>query len=300
MLTIFAIVVTYNADNDFSDNLSSYINQVDKVIIVDNGSSQNTIAQLIILKDKYLDKIIIIFNNQNLGIATAQNIGITTALLEKNDFIIFFDHDSKAKDDMITKLKEAYYELNKTEVNIGMLAANSIDQNCKDYNNKFLTSKDNITFKKQGFNKSSNYLEVISAISSGSMIKSDLFKKIGDFREDFFIDYVDFEYCLRLISSGYKIFAIKDAILYHALGNMKSIDFFRFKIIILNHSPKRRYTIYRNRIKVWKLYYNKIPAFVFFDLLSSFYFFAKVMLFEQNKLANFSNIVKGIYAGLKS
>jgi rhamnosyltransferase len=300
MTKTIAVVITYNASPNYRDNLLSYINQVDKVIIVDNGSLEPTITMLNNLQQEFKDKIKIIYNQENQGIAEAQNAGIAIALTLKCKFILFFDHDSQAKNDMVEKLTFAYEDLTKQGYNVGIVGASSVDKNCPDHKNKFITSKDNIFFKKSLFSETSNYLDVLCVISSGSMIKSELFGKIGDFRSEFFIDYVDFEYCLRAIDAGYNVFAVKDAILYHQLGNMKIHRIWGFDIFTSNHSPKRRYTIFRNRIKVWKLYYDKVPAFVLFDFLSSFYFITKVMLLEENKIDNLTNIIKGIFAGIKS
>jgi len=59
--------------------------------------------------------------------------------------------------------------------------------------------------------------EVSIAISSGSLMTFRTFEKIGRFREELFIDYVDTEYCMRAGRFGIPVVAAKDAGIVHSL-----------------------------------------------------------------------------------
>jgi GT2 family glycosyltransferase len=67
--------------------------------------------------------------------------------------------------------------------------------------------------------------EKLVVITSGNLLKVSAFERIGGFREDLFIDSVDFDFCLRLKKSGYRIMRCNQAILYHSLGERKEIQF---------------------------------------------------------------------------
>jgi GT2 family glycosyltransferase len=72
--TVSLIVVNYNAGNCLRACVSSALNQVDEVIVVDNASNDDSLAQLVavFLGDRRLK---IVRNRENLGFAAGCNIG---------------------------------------------------------------------------------------------------------------------------------------------------------------------------------------------------------------------------------
>ncbi len=72
---IAAIIVTYNIKkNELTKNFNSYIEYVDKVIIVDNSDIKNDLFQL---KDEKIEYISL---NENQGIGKGLNEGIQCAI----------------------------------------------------------------------------------------------------------------------------------------------------------------------------------------------------------------------------
>lgn len=72
---VAAIIVTYNIKaNELKKNLNSYIEYVDKVIIVDNSDIKNDFPQL---KDEKIEYISL---NGNQGIGKGLNEGIKYAI----------------------------------------------------------------------------------------------------------------------------------------------------------------------------------------------------------------------------
>ena len=104
MNKVACIIVSYNPDRGIEKCFNSLINQVDKMFIVDNGSNGDRIKILKELKNSNANKVDLILNNENLGIATALNVGIKKALNEGYDWVITMDQDSKANDNMIEKI----------------------------------------------------------------------------------------------------------------------------------------------------------------------------------------------------
>ena len=64
--------------------------------------------------------------------------------------------------------------------------------------------------------------DVSIVITSGALYNLKAYPKIDPFRDDFFIDYVDIEYCLRAKQNGYNIVVNCNARLYHRLGNQQT------------------------------------------------------------------------------
>ena len=127
-------------------------------------------------------------------------------------------------------------------------------------------------------------------MTSGNLLNIDIYKQIGDFRESFFIDYVDYDYCLRSLKKGYKIIRCNDILLNHKLGNSK---LYFSKILVTNHSSTRRYFITRNRLFLIKEHLTsnfKLSIQMFKHTIMDF---IKILFFESEKRKKVNAILKG-------
>ena len=52
-------------------------------------------------------------------------------------------------------------------------------------------------------------------MTSGSFLNLKVYKEAGPFVDKLFIDYVDFEYCLRLKKKGFKIYKLNNTYMQH-------------------------------------------------------------------------------------
>ena len=135
-------------------------------------------------------------------------------------------------------------------------------------------------------------------MSSGSLIRADIFAKEGFYEESFFMDYVDYEFCLRLWKHGWKIIRANHAHLLHRLGLPRTHSFAGFKMTIKSHNAWRRYYIMRNRIVVFRRYASSSPAWCMYDFAWIFLELTKIILFEKDKLAQLRATCRGLWHGL--
>lgn len=231
-MKIAAVVVWYNPTLEEKKNIYTYLKYVDKLFIVDNSD----------LKNEYLDneKIIYIFNNENLGIAKALNIGCQKAIESNFEWIITMDQDSSFNDGDINKIKE-YIMKNKMD-NIGIV---SPWHKTKLHKKK---SKEDIDYP-------------LDVMTSGNFLNLNIYKEVGNFRDDFFIDGVDMEYCLRLKKFGYKIARLNYIEMMHNLGDIKYKYLFNKELLCLNHNYLRVYYKVRNYNYIKKEYGKLEPDF---------------------------------------
>ncbi len=177
---VAAIIVSYNPDNNLLDSVNLLINQVEKIIIVDNGSDDKKKKDINLIKDIDKQKINVIFNEENLGIATALNIGVKQALKDGYDWVLTMDQDSKASSNMIEKMLEIYNNIDKNERdNILSIFPNFVDE------------------RVQSIEENSNmgsYEYVDADITSGNLLKAEVFDKVGFFDDSLFIDLVDTDF----------------------------------------------------------------------------------------------------------
>jgi len=277
---ICAIIVTYNCDKNFYSCFASVYNAVSKVVIVDNGSREETLSILYDIKKKF--DIELILNKENLGIASALNKGANYAIENNFDWIITLDHDSKLTNGMIGKMLNTYYSIGAEERNkIASIVPIYLEESMVN-NTCYLNKKDKYEYIENG-------------ITSGNIVKVSVIRNIGFCEEKLFIDYVDYDFCCKLIEHGYKIIQVNEAILLHNLGETKRLYFFGKKVEFSNHSYIRRYYITRNRLFVWNRYKNITPNFIKLDKISSIKELVKIILFEKDKLLKLRMILKGYH-----
>jgi len=121
------------------------------------------------------------------------------------------------------------------------------------------------------------------AITSGNMLNLELYKENGPCREDFFIDFVDIEYCLRAKKKGLRVTTLDSVVMEHHIGKPRKVLFFT----TTNHPPSRRYYITRNRIAVWREYFSVDPEYVKYNILRFAKETAKTILGEHKKSLKF-------------
>ena len=90
MQTILGVIITYNPNLDLlKKNITSFIDSVNAVIIIDNGSK--IIEELFYLES---DTIKVLSNKSNLGIADGLNQALLYAYDNHFDLILTMDQDS--------------------------------------------------------------------------------------------------------------------------------------------------------------------------------------------------------------
>lgn len=266
-------IVLYNPDlQRLSENINSCLQQVDHLVLVDNGSDNiNKIKEIYASNDK----ISFICNKNNNGIAYALNQ--ITDYASKNNFEYFLtlDQDSVMKNNY---LKEMIKNI-PTSINWGIACPEIIDINLAE--EKFLGSKEISEIK--------NAKDVIT---SGCIVKTKIAKNIGGFNNDLFIDYVDVDFNQRMLLDGYKIIKIGSAILFHEIGKSEYRRFLGTKILVDNHNAMRRYYITRNRLFFSRKYFGKKGYYKerFTVFLSEW----KIIFFEEDKILKIKSVRKGI------
>lgn len=236
-----AIIVTYEPEMQQLKKIIQRIKQANFIpIIVDN--SEKKVEKF---EHEFPDSIIVSMEG-NRGIAHAQNAGIARAVALNAQRIAFFDQDSDIDAELIEKL-ENYIEEKGMCVTVPVALE-------KDTLLEYPVQKLNcIGFPKDVYVKNKKHPQKVDiVISSGTMMNMKIIENVGGFDEDFFIDFVDVEWCLRCKKAEIPIYVLPDAILYHKIGN-KTIDIAKMEIIV--HSPIRTYYKVRNS---FLLLYKKV------------------------------------------
>lgn len=279
MSKVAAIIVSYNPDKNLLDSVNLLILQVEKIIIVDNGSIEEKRKDISSIKDINNERIEIIFNEENLGIATALNIGVREALKQGFNWILTMDQDSKASKDMVEKMFEVYNNIDEKErESILSIFPNFVDERIQSIEE----------------NSVMNTYEYVDAdITSGNLVNSEVFDKVGFFDDSLFIDLVDTDFCMRLNEKNIKMIKVRDAILYHSLGESQSVKSILGKFNTSNHSALRRYYMTRNRFYIWERYKDLNSFTLNRDKKLFKKEFIKIILGEKDKVNKIKMVFKG-------
>lgn len=283
MRNVCAVIISYNPGDYLISNVIALRPQVDNVIIVDNGSREY--LRNILDTVSKIGGVKVIYNKDNLGIAAALNIGIKYAMNAGYNWVATFDQDSKAKTEFINSMLSAY-ESCEYKDSVAIISPIYYDQVTGKY----------CSFGRGKANPAS-FIKVETTMTSGNLIPTYIFPKVGLFDEAFFIDYVDYEFCFRCLAHGFKIIESQTSVLYHKVGEPTQHRFLWKNISATNHSPLRWYYITRNRIVLWKRYFLVKPGWVMRDIIGLVKQILKIVLYENDIAKKVFSIIKGIYHG---
>ena len=276
-----AIVVTYHPDALIVDRLCIVLAQFPRVIIVDNGSDETKQAMLMAFAAE--QEIFLVVNQANLGIAKALNQGMAQALLEGFSWAVTLDQDSEIFSDMLETLLAVNAECGFDKVLVG-----------GNYEN--VNKKKNFVDCDTG---DKGFLERKTLITSGTLIPLRLATNIGGFREDYFIDSVDHEFCLRARANGFKILITCKPVMRQRIGATIEASAWLSNFASFNHSPLRKFYIARNTLVTAREYCAREPAWALrqgWRLLSDF---GSILVFETDKYRKAKAFLLGIVDGIK-
>lgn len=264
---IAAVITLYNPDEKVNLRVESILPFVEKLYLIDNSDKSNEN-----LLSNYLSnsKIEYIFNNDNLGIAASMNIAIEKALERDYNYLLTMDQDSQFENDSLEKLISS------------IKPDNSIAIYSPFHKNKYFTNP-----------PTQDMEEISDVMTSGNILSLHSVKQVGKFREDYFIDYVDIEFCLRLRKNGFKILRVNHSILMHNEADLIKKSFFGKDIYPPNHKPFRWYYKIRNYLYLRDEYQKDFPDYFINEKRNIRNNIIKLILFEPCKFSKLKYIVKG-------
>lgn len=291
---IVAVIVSHEPDERLDAVLDAALSQCTRVVLVDNASSEGMRRHL---RDRAEagPALTLIENDDNRGLAAAQNQGLEIARSAGADWILLLDDDSVPAPHMVARLLEGWRSLADRH-RVGLLSPRLSDAEgtLKPY---LLSSGTGWDLRRGRMGSGAVVRDGVFAIASGSLIRRDVLDLVGPMAGPFFIDYVDIEFSLRLRRAGFEIVGIGDAVLTHRLGDFHETEVLGRKVALNTHSAWRRRLIHRNRVRVWRRYVAEVPAWVAWDMTAALYDVWKAAVYERDKAAKLRAIFGGFLAG---
>lgn len=257
---LWAVVVWYHPTEEQKANVDTYAPYVHRVVIVDN-------------------------TDDNIGIAAALNRGIRECIAGGAKWVLTMDQDScfndneNDNDNNIYSLRHYIAEANAYPdiADVGLFSP------VQDY--RSVRTQD-----------APPYRNLLAVMTSGNLLNTAVYQQTHGFREEFFIDEVDNEYCIQLHELGYSVTLVTGAHLRHQLGERQTIRLLGlWKKEIITHTPQRYYYMSRNNRYCQQLH----PQQKTFFQKRLRRLIKRVLLYENGKIEKLRMIINGWNDGRK-
>jgi rhamnosyltransferase len=283
--SVCAIVITYHPGEEFPRIIERFARQVGATVIVDNGSGQ---AELVMLREIAADPSIqLICNGANLGIAAALNIGIRRAAALGFEWVLLMDQDSYASSAMVEALNSVRSSF-PDPAHLAVVGSGYDDE------------ERGPPVPAEMQHDAAPWQDMESVITSGSLLSLAAYTALGPFREDFFIDHVDTEYCLRARLRGYRVIKTRSPLMSHAIGAPTTHRILWMEKRTTNHGPDRRYYFTRNDTVLLRER-GRHPGglWILKALMRSVRTCKRILLYEQMKAPKIKAVFHGWWDGVR-
>jgi rhamnosyltransferase len=277
MKTLGVIIAYFPDWKELRFNISTYIAELEKLIIWDNtpGQTANCFKSI---EDRYPGKIQVMGTGKNEGIGFALNQAAQWGINRQYDYLLSMDQDSSFAEESLAHYLRMIQKAKHADVVMytPMLR---------------LVSGDSPAFEE-------DFREQKFAITSGAIMPLSVFSKTGFFQEELFIEGVDLEMCWRAQKYNLKVLQVNNVYLNHVVGNRKEFNLPGKKLHTYNYAPIRVYYSLRNHTYLYKKYKDHAFARHFFYNN----FFKKgiaILLLESDKRRKLYAMFLGILHGLK-
>jgi GT2 family glycosyltransferase len=225
------VTVNYNAGNMLRNCIRSAADQVGEIIVVDNASSDQSLANLN-TQDESQGAVRIIRNPRNLGFAAACNIGAKAA---KGNYLLFLNPDCELNPNAIQAMLDVFHEYAEVGMVGGLLIGpdgteqgggrRAIPTPWRSFVRAFGLSRFEQRWPKLFFDF---YLHKqplpvhpieMEAISGACMLVTrEAVEDVGLWDEGYFLHCEDLDWCMRFRQRGWKILFAPDARIVHHKG----------------------------------------------------------------------------------
>ena len=227
--------------------------------------------------------------SKNTGVAHAQNTGIDYALKCGANIVLYFDQDSAIGSNFVKNLLSPL-----DPGSPGVVSPVCYDgKGSFEFPSLIIGRYGNLVKQKKTRTNSPFCVDVV--IASGTAATAETYVIAGMMDEEFYIDFVDTEWCLRCRSRGIPIYVVPSAIMKHSIGN-ETIDLWIMKVLI--HSPVRCYYQIRNCFLLFRRRHVPI-ALVLTQLVTVLINRLVLMCFVRGRMDYLYHIVLAILHGIK-
>lgn len=268
-----AVIVSYHPDDEFVERLAKLRSQFAAVYWVDNTPGAA-------VGSKHLSDLDVDYISQgvNSGLGTALNTGCAAALRDGFEWVVTFDQDSDIAADFLGQQIAAWQESDSSAFIMG----------CN------YSAGDNVD--KPRFREGDYMVVCKTVITSGCLMCLPVWDNLGRFRDDYFIDGIDHEICLRGRSKGLVVSRHGRVLMKHRIGERSA----NYRILPYLHTPVRKYYSMRNGTQNILRYATSEPLWAVRKSATLAWEVVIALLFEPDRRRKMRAMFRGLRDGLTS
>jgi rhamnosyltransferase len=274
-MNITAVVTAYHPDERLAAVVASALESCAGVIVADNTPSGSpTLTQE--LTDP---RVRVLRSGRNLGLAGALNAGVR-ALPADTDAVLFLDQDSVLPGSVVAALA-AHLD----DPTVGIAAPTPWDAQSQ-------THYDNLAALR------AEVADRTDVITSGMLVRRGCLEQVGAFREEFFVDFVDIDFCLRLRRTGARIVQDQRLKLPHSLGDRRAHRLGPLTVQVVHYPAWRHYWIARGASTLLRENLRRDPKWSVKAVLFLLSWLMRATLFEPARRTHVPALLRGVRDGL--
>ena len=274
-LRIAAVATAYHPDERLAAVVESALETCAAVVVVDNTTGDEpTVAGK--LSDP---RVTVLRSGTNAGLAAALNAGIGQ-LPPDAEAVLLLDQDSVLPPETVSALA-AYLD----DPTIGVAAPTPWD-----------AAHDSSYDSLAGLR--ADVADRTDVITSGMLVRRTALDRVGGFREDFFVDFVDIDFCLRLRRTGLRIVQDQRLKLPHSLGDRRVHRLGPLSIQVVHYPAWRLYWIGRGASTLLRENLRRDPAWSAKAVLFLASWTWRTAAFERPRATQLPALLRGIRDGL--
>jgi rhamnosyltransferase len=274
-LAIAAVLTAYHPDERLLATVAAALDSCREVIVADN-TPEGTVS----LAEKLDDpRVRVLRPGRNLGVAAGLNRGIA-ALSPDIEAVLFLDQDSVLSRELVLGLAEHL-----SDPTIGAAAPTPWDSTRDSAYDMFPNLRRTVADR-------------TTAITSGMLVRRDLVDRLAGFREDFFVDWVDADFSLRLRRTGARLVQDRALRLPHGLGDRRPHRFLGRTVHVFHYPAWRHYWIARNGKITRHWSWRVSPRWTLATSLDFARWVVLTAMFEPERRTHVPALLKGYRDGL--
>lgn len=294
---IAVVIPTINRKDKLKNCLENLRNQTYKdfqVYVVNNGSTDGTEQML----RKVFPDVIALNYQEMLGSAGGYKVGLEKAYKDGFDWFWLMDDDVLTEKNSLDYLiKDSGFDSSKVFASVGLDERRTGDLA---WSNDLLINAKKENAKRYSDLGKEDLVESAGIGYLGLFFARRIIEKIGYPDERMFAWVDDVDYYLRIKSAGFRMFYVRNSIVYHPKADYQEINILFKKIGLARSQPWKEYYFIRNSLYLW-LKYNSRLKIIFLKLPKQILLYIIVWLFySDEKIKRLKYYSLAFYDGLVS
>lgn len=271
--SVAGVVTAFHPDARIAEVVTSALAQCGLVVVVDNTPGDGPGAASVLASHP---RLLLERAGRNLGLAGALNRGVDLA--GDVELLLLLDQDSALPADLVPRLARL------VQARVAVATPAPWDERAGRYLDPRTARRPLVA-------------DLPVAITSGMLVRRQALEAVGPFREEFFVDSVDQDFCLRLRRHGWRVVQDRSVHLPHSLGETRWRGWGPLRLRSTGHPTWRLYWMARNTVVLAREHWRSEPRWVATALALLAYVAVTVLVFEPPRPKRLRRLMQGIHDG---